>query len=585
MEDDDEPDKLHIQENPQYEPILNTNDEPVMYSNKWFKINAYGSKQDRDLILTTKHVYNLKNLKIRRKIKITDVKAIIKSKTLDQFVLHIPNDYDFRFELENKDEFIKILQLRFANLNPVETLKIFVVSDNLEKYVTSIKDKKYGISNLPSNSLRSKNEELTGTEELKEEVETIESIDTNDESTESKDQFAVTDNFKIQNSRENGMKYSLISEEDKSSQLFDNDEFTARDSVLIYSSKKFQSGKLKELTLDSFKIITVLGKGTFGKVYLTELNEDGTLYAIKAIRKDVLIETEQVESTKLERDILLECDHPFLWGMDYVFQNDLRLYFVMPFVRGGELYKHFLSWKRFPEQQVKFYAAQIALAIGYLHSKNICHRDMKLENILIDETGYLKLIDFGLAKILKDSELSQSFCGTPEYLAPEMVAQKGHDKTVDWWALGILIYEMLIGVTPFYNRSRNLMLMKIQQSKIIFPNKKKYKIDYSDEVQDIIWKLLNKNKSKRLGAVGDYEEVLSHPWFSDMKEEDLLERRIKPPFKPQLEHEYDTKYFNAKMDFSNTVIPEEKVKEVEIFSDQFAGFEKNFNKLKKDSEF
>lgn len=585
MEDDDEPDKLHIQENPQYEPILNTNDEPVMYSNKWFKINAYGSKQDRDLILTTKHVYNLKNLKIRRKIKITDVKAIIKSKTLDQFVLHIPNDYDFRFELENKDEFIKILQLRFANLNPVETLKIFVVSDNLEKYVTSIKDKKYGISNLPSNSLRSKNEELTGTEELKEEVETIESIDTNDESTESKDQFAVTDNFKIQNSRENGMKYSLMSEEDKSSQLFDNDEFTARDSVLIYSSKKFQSGKLKELTLDSFKIITVLGKGTFGKVYLTELNEDGTLYAIKAIRKDVLIETEQVESTKLERDILLECDHPFLWGMDYVFQNDLRLYFVMPFVRGGELYKHFLSWKRFPEQQVKFYAAQIALAIGYLHSKNICHRDMKLENILIDETGYLKLIDFGLAKILKDSELSQSFCGTPEYLAPEMVAQKGHDKTVDWWALGILIYEMLIGVTPFYNRSRNLMLMKIQQSKIIFPNKKKYKIDYSEEVQDIIWKLLNKNKSKRLGAVGDYEEVLSHPWFSDMKEEDLLERRIKPPFKPQLEHEYDTKYFNAKMDFSNTVIPEEKVKEVEIFSDQFAGFEKNFNKLKKDSEF
>ena len=585
MEDDDEPDKLHIQENPQYEPILNTNDEPVMYSNKWFKINAYGSKQDRDLILTTKHVYNLKNLKIRRKIKITDVKAIIKSKTLDQFVLHIPNDYDFRFELENKDEFIKILQLRFANLNPVETLKIFVVSDNLEKYVTSIKDKKYGISNLPSNSLRSKNEELTGTEELKEEVETIESIDTNDESTESKDQFAVTDNFKIQNSRENGMKYSLMSEEDKSSQLFDNDEFTARDSVLIYSSKKFQSGKLKELTLDSFKIITVLGKGTFGKVYLTELNEDGTLYAIKAIRKDVLIETEQVESTKLERDILLECDHPFLWGMDYVFQNDLRLYFVMPFVRGGELYKHFLSWKRFPEQQVKFYAAQIALAIGYLHSKNICHRDMKLENILIDETGYLKLIDFGLAKILKDSELSQSFCGTPEYLAPEMVAQKGHDKTVDWWALGVLIYEMLIGVTPFYNRSRNLMLMKIQQSKIIFPNKKKYKIDYSDEVQDIIWKLLNKNKSKRLGAVGDYEEVLSHPWFSDMKEEDLLERRIKPPFKPQLEHEYDTKYFNAKMDFSNTVIPEEKVKEVEIFSDQFAGFEKNFNKLKKDSEF
>ena len=140
--------------------------------------------------------------------------------------------------------------------------------------------------------------------------------------------------------------------------------------------------------------------------------------------------------------------------------------------------------------------------------------------------------------------------------------KKGHDKTVDWWALGVLIYEMLIGVTPFYNRSRNLMLMKIQQSKIIFPNKKKYKIEFSEEVQDIIWQLLNKNKSKRLGAIGDYEEVLSHPWFKDISEDDLLEKKIKPPFKPQLEHEYDTKYFNAKMDFSNTVIPEEKIKDL-----------------------
>ena len=311
MDEDDEPDKLHIQENPKYEPVLNTNDEPVMYSNLWYKINAYGAKQDRDLVLTTKHIYNLKNLKIRRKIPITDVKAIIKSKTLDQFVLHIPNDYDFRFELENKDEFIKILQLRFANLNPVETLKIYIVSDELEKYVTSIKDKKYGISNLPPNSMRSKNEELTGTEELKEDTETIDSIDPMNDSAESKDHYTVTDNFKIQNSRENGLKYSEMSEEeDKSSQLFDNDELTARESVLVYSSKKSLAG-IKELTLESFKIITVLGKGTFGKVYLTELKDEGTLYAIKAIRKDVLIETEQVESTKLERDILLEWDHPF----------------------------------------------------------------------------------------------------------------------------------------------------------------------------------------------------------------------------------------------------------------------------------
>ena len=583
MESDDEPDKLHIQENSEYEEILKTNDEPIMYSDHCSKINAYGAKQERDLILSTKHIYNLKQLKIRRKIPITHVAAIIKSSSDNQFVIHIPNDYDFRFEVDSRDEFIKLLQLRFINLQPKDTLKIYIIEDDIAMYVTSLKDKKYGISNLPPETMRSKNEELAGTDDYKENEESYETlIKSMNDSTDNTDVFTVKDEFSMTNSRENGQEAAIFeAEENKKEYSFDTDELISRQSVLI-GSKMTAMGKLKELTLESFKIISVLGKGTFGKVYLTELIDDGSLYAIKAIRKDVLIETEQVESTKLERDILLECDHPFLCGMDYVFQNDMRLYFVMPFVRGGELYKHFLKNKRFPEHQVKFYAVQIAMAIGYLHDKDIWHRDLKLENILIDETGYLKLIDFGLAKILKETEMSQSFWGTPEYLAPEMVSQKGHDKAVDWWALGVLIYEMLIGVTPFYNRSRNLMLMKIQQSKIIFPNKTKYRIDYSDEVQDVIWKLLAKKRGKRLGSIDDVEEVLMHPWFEDMNIDDILSRKVDPPFIPSFDNETDTKYFNTKLDFTTTVIPEEKMKEVETYSDQFKDFEKNFNVLKKD---
>ena len=583
MESDDEPDKLHIQENSEYEEILKTNDEPIMYSDHCSKINAYGAKQERDLILSTKHIYNLKQLKIRRKIPITHVAAIIKSSSDNQFVIHIPNDYDFRFEVDSRDEFIKLLQLRFINLQPKDTLKIYIIEDDIAMYVTSLKDKKYGISNLPPETMRCKNEELAGTDDYKENEESYETlIKSMNDSTDNADVFTVKDDFSMTNSRENGQEAAIFeAEENKKEYSFDTDELISRQSVLI-GSKMTAMGKLKELTLESFKIISVLGKGTFGKVYLTELIDDGSLYAIKAIRKDVLIETEQVESTKLERDILLECDHPFLCGMDYVFQNDMRLYFVMPFVRGGELYKHFLKNKRFPEYQVKFYAVQIAMAIGYLHDKDIWHRDLKLENILIDETGYLKLIDFGLAKILKETEMSQSFWGTPEYLAPEMVSQKGHDKAVDWWALGVLIYEMLIGVTPFYNRSRNLMLMKIQQSKIIFPNKTKYRIDYSDEVQDVIWKLLAKKRGKRLGSIDDVEEVLMHPWFEDMNIDDILSRKADPPFIPSFDNETDTKYFNTKLDFTTTVIPEEKMKEVETYSDQFKDFEKNFNVLKKD---
>lgn len=146
----------------------------------------------------------------------------------------------------------------------------------------------------------------------------------------------------------------------------------------------------------------LLGRGTFGKVYLAELIKDNNkLYAIKAIRKDVLLEYNQVENTKLEKDILFSCDHPFLVGMDYLFQSETRLYFVMPFIQGGELYKVFKSKKRLDEDTVRFYAAQIVMAVGYLHKKGIMHRDLKLENILVDKTGYLKIIDYGLAKTLK----------------------------------------------------------------------------------------------------------------------------------------------------------------------------------------
>ena len=176
----------------------------------------------------------------------------------------------------------------------------------------------------------------------------------------------------------------------------------------------------------------------------------------------------------------------------------------------------------------------MTLALGYLHEKGIAHRDMKLENVLVDDKGYLKIIDYGLAKMLRDDQEATSFCGTPEYLAPEMVAQVGHDKTVDWWALGVLIYEMLIGVTPFFNRNKNMLLTKIKNSKVVFPDRKKYRIDYSDELMDLVLKLLDKDKSTRLGAQGDAEEILAHPFFKSINVKELMEFKMEPPFKPKV---------------------------------------------------
>lgn len=186
----------------------------------------------------------------------------------------------------------------------------------------------------------------------------------------------------------------------------------------------------------------------------------------------------------------------------------------------------------------------MTIAIGYLHMKGIVHRDLKLENILIDQDGYIKIIDYGLAKMLGENQETTSFCGTPEYLAPEMVNQSGHDRGVDWWALGILVYEMLIGVTPFFNRNKNMLLSKIKTAKVVFPDRNKYKIEYSDQIVDLICKLLEKDKSKRLGTKDDFVEILSHPIFKDIDIEKLEAQSIEPPFKPQVTDDL-SKYFNV----------------------------------------
>lgn len=202
----------------------------------------------------------------------------------------------------------------------------------------------------------------------------------------------------------------------------------------------------------------------------------------------------------------------------------------------------------------------MTIAIGYLHMKGIVHRDLKLENILIDEDGYIKIIDYGLAKMLSDDQETTSFCGTPEYLAPEMVNQSGHDKSVDWWALGILLYEMIIGVTPFFNKNRNMLMMKIQQAKVVFPDRKKYKIDYSDEILDLISRLLDKDKTKRLGSgKDDFVDVLQHPCFKNLNIEDLENKRIPAKFKPNCKKDLK-KYFNAQDSpaaISDTYIPKD----------------------------
>lgn len=253
---------------------------------------------------------------------------------------------------------------------------------------------------------------------------------------------------------------------------------------------------------------------------------------MKRIRKDILIQKGQIDNTYNERDILLKTEHPFLLGMDYVFQNEARIYFFLEFIRGGNLYQNLFKVKRFTEEQAKFYAAQLVLAIGVLHKHKIVHRDLKPENVLIQEDGYIKLADFGLAKFLTGPDQSTAtFCGTPEYLAPEIIKSNSHSFGVDWWTLGVLVYELITGRPPFFNQNHKKLGNLIVKGNIIFPDPIKHKIKMSDASKSFISQLLEKNPQKRLGLNGP-EEIMSHEWFDNVDFASILKKKIKSPYQP-----------------------------------------------------
>ena len=189
---------------------------------------------------------------------------------------------------------------------------------------------------------------------------------------------------------------------------------------------------------------------------------------------------------------------------------------------------------------VKFYGAQISIALQYLHDKNIIYRDLKPENILVDEKGYLRLTDFGMAKKLKNNEKAISFCGTPEYLAPEIIAGQEYDQNIDWWSLGIIIYEMLCGVPPFYLENLDKMYEMIQNTEVTFPSN----IYLSYEAKDIIYKLLKKDVRERLGYVSGIVEVKNHPFFKGIDFHEIELKRVESPFIPQIDNNTDVQNFD-----------------------------------------
>merc|ERR1712113_411611 len=325
----------------------------------------------------------------------------------------------------------------------------------------------------------------------------------------------------------------------------------------------------KKLTINDFTFLKVVGKGSFGKVMQVRKNDNGKIYALKVLKKKELVKRKQVVHTQTERRVLAGVDNPFIVSLRYSFQSDAKLYMVLDFFNGGELFFHLKNEGRFSQKRSKFYSGVICLALQGLHSNGIIYRDLKPENVLLDHEGHIKITDFGLSKdSLKGDMITHTFCGTPEYLAPEVLHQQGHGKAVDWWSFGTLLYEMMTGLPPFYNQNLNVMYEKILHAPIPMP---KY---LSKEARSLFLGLLERDPKRRLGSSkNDASEIKEHVFYKGLDFVKLLKKEIKPPYKPKVEEIEDTSYIEE--EFTSEIAqdtPVIKTGSMLAAKDAFVGF-------------
>ncbi|KAI8087822.1 kinase-like domain-containing protein [Gilbertella persicaria] len=303
-----------------------------------------------------------------------------------------------------------------------------------------------------------------------------------------------------------------------------------------------QQQQQRRVTLNDFNFLFVLGKGNFGKVMLAEDKYDKRLYAVKVLKKRFIIDNDEIESLRSEKRILQAANrarHPFLVSLQSCFQTESRVYFVMEYVSGGDLMWH-IQREPFSERRAKFYACEVLLALEYFHSQGIIYRDLKLDNIMLGLDGHIKVTDYGLCKEnMWYEDTTGTFCGTPEFMAPEILLEQKYGRAVDWWAFGVLVYEMLLGQSPFRGEDEDEIFDAILEDEILYP------VNMSRDSVSICQRLLNRDPKRRLGAgPSDAAEIKEHPFFHGVNWDDMLNKRVPPPFCPTITSPLDTSNFD-----------------------------------------
>ncbi|KAJ2649918.1 Serine/threonine kinase [Coemansia sp. RSA 1250] len=304
----------------------------------------------------------------------------------------------------------------------------------------------------------------------------------------------------------------------------------------------------RKVGVDDFKFIKVLGKGNFGKVMLSEEKASKKLYAIKVLKKEFIVENDEFESTRSEKRVLLIANkekHPFLIGLHSCFQSSNHIFFVMEYISGGDLMMHVQKLGSFGERRAKFFACEILLGLAYFHRAGIIYRDLKLDNIMLDSEGHVKIADYGLCKEnMGYGQTTITFCGTPEFMAPEIVLEQRYGRAVDWWAFGVLIYEMILGTSPFHGEDENEIFDSILEDEILYP------VRMSRDSVFICQALLEKDPSKRLGSgPNDAEDIMKHSFFAGVNWDDVLNKKIAPPYVPDIRGRFDVSNFDP--EFTN----------------------------------
>ncbi|CAF4125927.1 unnamed protein product [Rotaria sp. Silwood2] len=300
---------------------------------------------------------------------------------------------------------------------------------------------------------------------------------------------------------------------------------------------KYDKPSQNTAKLEDFECIRTIGKGSFGRVMLVKHISNGNFYAMKILEKQKVLNYRQIEHTLHEKRILQAISFPFIVNLDYHFKDSTYLYMVLEFIPGGNMFSYLRKVGRFSEQHTRFYAAQIVLTLEYLHYLGIIYRGLKPEDLLIDTDGYLKVADFGFAKKITDR--TWTLCGMPEYLAPEIILSKGYNKAADWWALGILVYEMSAGYPPFFADQPIQIYEKIVSGKIRFPS------HFSSDLKDLLRNLLQIDVKKRYGTLENgVDDIQIHRWFSATDWNAIYQRQVEAPFVPKIKEPGDASNFN-----------------------------------------